>query len=160
MTTLYIARTETRNYDFEGVGATEDDAMLALLVALARHAEQQPVAADWLADAVRIATEERRIRQIRAGGAYRDGEPLVEAPTLPYQSLTEAHAAVFAAYPQACVVDESLIELDEGVGVLVEPHNDGLWFAPFRYVDGEIVIDDLSACHDPCEALRLAFESV
>jgi hypothetical protein len=76
MITLFIAHTDTRHFSFEGVGATEDAAMAALILALKRHAKQYATDKQWLAEAIRIAKDEHRVRQITSGGAYRDHEKL------------------------------------------------------------------------------------
>jgi hypothetical protein len=66
------AALETRNFDFEGVGASPAEAESALTRALAIHGRQYGLPDDWAADMGREECDARPI----SPGAFRDREPL------------------------------------------------------------------------------------
>lgn len=72
MTTLFHARMETRNFDFEGFGTTEAEARETLDTAILLHAKQYGIRADWAKD------HDITVRRIETGMPYRDGEPMRE----------------------------------------------------------------------------------
>lgn len=71
--TVVIARFPTPNFEFEGVGADEHEALLALSAAWRKHCDQyreaDPEYLSEFADSVRVVT-------YRLGGSYRDNEEL------------------------------------------------------------------------------------
>lgn len=67
---VWIARYESRNFDFEAVGGHPVEAMAALRTGLAVHARQYGLADDW-ADISDV-----RARQVVPGLCERDGQPL------------------------------------------------------------------------------------
>lgn len=80
---LFIARYESRNFEFEGCGRSEAAAIDVLKQGLRAHAEQCGLEPEWwwrdLYGSEREASEEPgffRIRQLQEGGAYRDGEEI------------------------------------------------------------------------------------
>lgn len=74
MTTVFYARYDSRNFFFEGFGATAAEARATLMEALARHAKeyQLPHPTDW------YYPEDIAVRAVTLGTPYRDTEEVAK----------------------------------------------------------------------------------
>lgn len=72
----FIATAESRNFKFEGHGATETDALAALDAAFFRHGQQYELPAEWHVEAGLTAEGSITLRPFQPGAAYRDREEL------------------------------------------------------------------------------------
>jgi hypothetical protein len=67
MSSIYYAYFDSRNFSFDAIGKTKQDAISALTAGLNAHAEQYGLDKDWV-----DVDEEIYVRQIQFGAAYRD----------------------------------------------------------------------------------------
>lgn len=70
MTTIFIAKLETRNFTLEGCGMDAAQARAALQAAIETHAENYGLRKTWTS----ANDEDVSIRQLHFGAGYRDGE--------------------------------------------------------------------------------------
>lgn len=89
---MHIATIETRNFTFEGAGATQEEAMDALRRGLDEHTAQHKLEPTWFGSYLPHV----EMRQIEPGACYRDREVISE----PVFSLTRAEFAVFEMFLQ------------------------------------------------------------
>lgn len=87
MCSIFIAAIDTRNFSFEGIGLSPEQAESALGVALHLHATQYgiPRKARW----VRETLADAKLRKVEAGEGYRDGEIITD---LRHKRGGQAHA--------------------------------------------------------------------
>lgn len=78
MTRGWIASAESANFDFEGHGKTQADALAALDRAFFIHGEQFELPPDWHVEAGLTAEGSITLRPFAPGGSYRDREALSE----------------------------------------------------------------------------------
>jgi len=74
-TTFAIAQVETRNFEFQGVGADEHEARLALRVALEHHRADTPACA-WNQFEINDMADEANLTTYTIGKSYRDGSEI------------------------------------------------------------------------------------
>jgi hypothetical protein len=73
---LIIATLETRNFTFDGVGATEADALAALRLACRAHCAATDAQMRYFTDLLREDGGNVAIRVLTPGVGYRDNEPI------------------------------------------------------------------------------------
>lgn len=71
MNTVFFARYDSRNFSFEGFGATEAEALQALHKGLKRHGKEYGCAPGW------FYPEDIFVREIRLGAVYRDRDLMI-----------------------------------------------------------------------------------
>jgi len=70
--TIWVASVDTRNFEFDAFGKTQEEALLALQVALIRHAKRCKLPRTF-----GIATmEDATCRMVATGQGYCDREPV------------------------------------------------------------------------------------
>lgn len=72
---LVVVHADTRNYEFEGAGADDHEARMALRVALTRHQEQNRFVSWTSAELVEMVNE-ADVTTYTYGKAYRGGEEI------------------------------------------------------------------------------------
>lgn len=76
---MYRAAVSTSHFEFEAYGATEDDAIQALLIGYRRHHAEYPEAERSLMRDLVIGGDVH-VYLVEEGNAYRDQEPLPMKP--------------------------------------------------------------------------------
>lgn len=74
--TLFIARFETRNFVFEGVGLSAPQATDVLKQGLRAHARQYGLRPDWFEEPGWDDSDLFNVREFTVGTAYRDREEI------------------------------------------------------------------------------------
>jgi hypothetical protein len=67
---IFHASYESRNFSFDAVGLTENDALISLRTAITFHEQQYRLESGWYSD------EDFVVREMKLGVPYRDGGEL------------------------------------------------------------------------------------
>ena len=100
-----VAKLESRHFIFDAFGASEIAARAALEAGLIHHAEMTGIARDW------FKGHDITYREVRLGGAYRDGEPV---PVIADATGRRAEAIRLMSRMKGATIDEIVETLNIG----------------------------------------------